>query len=588
MEAPLVAESFLALLKKSGLLPVEEVALAVESFALGDAPNTKDVARAFVRAGLLTRFQAERLLEGRYRGFFIDRYKVLEILGAGGMACLYLAEDMQSGEYVALKVLSDKHKDDAGMLARLKIEACAGNRLRHSGIIRTFGVHRTDDVFGEVWYLVMEYVEGVNLEELINLSGPIPAAQACDFIRQAAAGLQHAHSVGLVHRDVKPANVLVDHQGTIKILDFGLALLDGDEATADEFSLTMIFGHNCLGTADYIAPEQSLDSFAVDTRADVYSLGCTLYVALSGKLPYPESSSCEKLEGHRLRRAPPLRNICKGVPVEVAEVVEKMMAKRPEDRYQTMADVVKALTPFIKRQPVEFDFPKVLAWRAKEARRRFAGLRPPGGSSTAGPLRPAGAPSSLSKHSLRSASTKRLPQSSAETAVGPLDPGKPSTISLVAPFVGAREEASLSRPELLVGTVSRGPMLVPLEKGHVENGPAIPLLGNAIVIGRDPACDVPIASTAVSGKHCELRSNGAIWWVVDLGSKNGTQVNGAAVTEQILYPGDRLSLAGNFHFRIEYPVSLAPTERRLVRWTLVGLVAASLAIAVFVFWRLVA
>src|SRR5262245_21499695 len=385
MGTSLVADPFVVLLKKSGLLPAADIAAAVQRFDLGEDPVAKDVARAFVRDGLLTRFQAERLLEGRYRGFFIDHYKVLEILGAGGMSCLYLAEDMESGERVALKVLSDVHKNDAAMLTRLKIEARAGQRLRHSAIIRTEAVHRTDDVMGEVWYLVMEYVEGINLEELINLQGPIPAAQACDFIWQAAAGLQHAHSAGLVHRDVKPGNLLVDKHGTVKILDFGLALLDGEEAAADEFSLAMIFGHSCLGTADYISPEQSRDSYAVDIRADIYSLGCTLYVALSGKLPYPMASSCQKLEGHRHHQAAPLSQVAKRVPAELIAVVDKMMAKRPEDRYQSMSAVVEALTPFARRQPVEFDFPKILAWRARDARRRFAGQRRPGGSSAVQP-----------------------------------------------------------------------------------------------------------------------------------------------------------------------------------------------------------
>ena len=189
MGTPLVADSFLALLNKSGLLPAETIAAALERFRLGEEVATKELARAFVREGLVTRFQAERLLEGRYRGFFIDRYKILEILGAGGMACLYLAEDMRTSERVALKVLSDKHKSDAGMLTRLKIEARAGKKLNHSGIIRTYGIYRTDDVYGEIYYLVMEYVQGINLEELINLKGPIPWPQACDFARQAAAGL---------------------------------------------------------------------------------------------------------------------------------------------------------------------------------------------------------------------------------------------------------------------------------------------------------------------------------------------------------------------------------------------------------------
>src|SRR6185436_13389305 len=148
---------------------------------------------------------------------------------------------------------------------------------------------------------------------------------------------------------------------------FGLALMDSAED--DEFSLAMIFGHNCLGTADYIAPEQTYDSFAVDARADIYSLGCMLYVALTARLPYPITSTIEKLEGHRNRQAPPLRGIAPEVPAELAAVVEKMMAKRPDDRYRSMAEVMKALAPFARRAPVDFDFPQMLAARAKEARK---------------------------------------------------------------------------------------------------------------------------------------------------------------------------------------------------------------------------
>ncbi len=585
MEAPLVADSFLALLKKSGLLPADDVDSAIERFGfkfgeLQGEPSAKDLARAFVKDGLITRFQAERLLEGRFRGFFIDRYKVLEILGAGGMACLYLAEDMQSGERVALKVLSDTYKSDAAMLTRLKIENRAGNRLSHSGIMRTYGVHHTDDIFGEVWYLVMEYVEGINLEELINLHGPIPVAQACDFIWQAAAGLHYAHSAGLIHRDVKAGNLLVDRKGAIKILDFGLALLDGDEA-AEEFSLAMIFGHSCLGTADYIAPEQSIDSYSVDSRADIYSLGCTLYVALSGKLPYPMSSSSQKLEGHRLRPPPSLRVVAKNIPDEVIAIVEKMMAKRPEDRFQTMAEIVKALTPFAQRQPVEFDFPKVLGWRAREARRRFAQERRPGSSSVVGGSSIARAGKS-SKPSLRSASTKRLPQAVRDTTIGLFPRSPESVISLVAPFEGARDEASLSRPDSTMVDAKKCPVLIP-----VDGGRPVALLGNPIVIGRDPDCDVCIASGQVSGRHCELRRKGSLWQVVDLGSKNGTQVNGADVTEQILKPGDRLSLARTHHFTIEYPAERWFPAGRLAPWVLLAAVAGSLAFAGFFVGRIV-
>jgi len=576
MEAPLVVDSFLALLKKSGLLPVSEIDAAFARFDLGGEPVARDVARAFVRDGLLTRFQAERILEGRFRGFFIDRYKVLEILGAGGMACLYLAQDTETGERVALKVLADVYKDDAAMLTRLKIEARAGKRLSHAGIIRTFGIHQTDDVYGEVLYLVMEYVEGINLEELINLKGPIPVAQACDFIRQAAAGLQHAHAAGLIHRDVKPGNLLVDAQGTIKILDFGLALLDGDEAAADEFSLAMIFGHNCLGTADYIAPEQSLDSSAVDTRADVYGLGCTLYVALSGRLPYPMASSSQKLNGHRTQPPPPLGEVACNLPAGLVAIVEKMMAKLPQDRYQTMAEVGEALAPFARRSPVEFDYPNVLAWRARDARRRFAAQKRMGDSSASSAA--SSKPPQSSKLSLRSASTKRLPQASADTSVVRFRKGEPSAISLVAPFDGADQAASLSQPEI---GLHQGPCLVPL-----DGGPPIPLFGNPLVIGRDPECDLCIASAQVSGKHCELQLEGSAWRVVDLGSKNGTQVNGASITQRILNHGDRLTLARQHHFRIDYPASDHAHQGRLTSWVFLGMLAATLALTAYCVWRL--
>ncbi|HEY3967285.1 MAG TPA: FHA domain-containing serine/threonine-protein kinase [Planctomycetaceae bacterium] len=572
MESPQVADTFIALLEKSGLLPIDEIAAAVARFALPPDAPAKDLARAFLNAKLITRFQAERLLEGKFRGFFIDHYKVLDILGAGGMACLYLAENRNSGERVALKVISDKHKTDAGMLTRLKIEARAGKKLKHPAVIRTFDIHTTDDVFGETMYLVMEFVAGVNLEELVNLKGPIPPAHAADFVRQTAEGLQHAHAAGLVHRDVKPGNLLVDAKGAIKILDFGLALLDArKDEDADEFSLAMIFGHNCLGTADYIAPEQSVDSFAIDRRADIYSLGCTLYVALSGKLPYPMASSMDKLEGHRSRPAPPICEVAKNIPAGLGSVVAKMMAKRPDDRYQTMAEVAVALQPFAKRQPVDFDFPKVLAWRAKLARRRFAGQYRTADSSRAG----SSITSAPSKPSLHSASTKRLPQATAtDTAVTPALRKDPQIVSLGAPFAGTSAEASLSRPDLTPGTGISGPALVPL-----NGAPVVPLLKNLIVIGRDPDCDIQIASGMVSGKHCELHFDGTQWRVLDLGSKNGIQVNGRAASDQLLISGDRISLACQHHFRIDYLIEAPSISPRTARWAVYSVAAAALAAA---------
>jgi serine/threonine protein kinase len=212
----------------------------------------------------------------------------------------------------------------------------------------------------------------------------------------------------------------------------------------------MIFGHSCLGTADYIAPEQSVDSFSVDSRADIYGLGCTLYVALTGKLPYPMAASSQKLEGHRLRMPPPVRSLMPNVPEGLAAVVEKMMAKLPAERYQTMAEVAAALAPFAQRKPVEFDFPKVLAWRAKDARRRYAGTRRSGDSS--GP-----ALRTPSRHNLHSASTRRFPEAAAETAVAPDPASRLEVVSLAAPFSGSLNSGSLSRPELPAGGGRQGP-----------------------------------------------------------------------------------------------------------------------------------
>jgi len=324
-----------------------------------------EVAKTLVIEGLISSFQADWLVEGRFQEFVIDKFRVLDLLDAGGMGWLYLAEHTETRKKVALKVLSKNNGDDAGMKARFVLEARAGKRLGHPNIVQTFDLGETDD---RLSYLAMDFVEGVNLMELIGLHGPIAWKQACGFMRQAALGLSHAHEQGLVHRDVKPGNLLVDAQGELKILDFGLALLNDDE---DEFSLAMIFGHDCLGTADYIAPEQSLDSFTVDARADVYSLGCTLYFILTGVLPFPMKSISDKLAAHRTKTAESLTKLAPDLPKSLVEIVEKMMAKEPAKRFQSAAEVAEALESMAENQPACFDFSAVLSSRAAVARQRL-------------------------------------------------------------------------------------------------------------------------------------------------------------------------------------------------------------------------
>ena len=256
------------------------------------------------------------------------------------------------------------------MITRFRLEARAGINLNHPNIVKTYSIEQTDGVYGDVHFVVMELVHGINLEELIVLNGPVPWPQACDLIRQAAAGLHHAHENGTIHRDVKPANLLIDTEGHVRIADFGLSKLESE--ADDEFSLQMIFGHDCLGTADYIAPEQTLDSNAVDGRADIYSLGCTMYAALSGKLPFPLKSTAEKLEAQRSQKPRPLGERVDGLPAEVLAIIEKMMAKRPEHRFQSARDVSRALASFAQRAPAEFDFMKVLEKRTQLARKKIS------------------------------------------------------------------------------------------------------------------------------------------------------------------------------------------------------------------------
>ncbi len=202
--------------------------------------------------GVLTKFQTQWLLEGKFEEFMIDDYRIVDILGTGGMGWLYVGVNEQTGEKAAVKVIS-KHMDN-DYLTRFKLEARAGLLLNHPNIVRTLKLGETD----EILYVVMELVEGISMQELIVRQGSLPWPQACSLVAQAAAGLQHAHEKGMVHRDVKPGNLLVKKNGTVKVLDFGLALMEKDE---DEFTLAMISGQGCVGTADYISPEQTHRQF---------------------------------------------------------------------------------------------------------------------------------------------------------------------------------------------------------------------------------------------------------------------------------------------------------------------------------------
>ncbi len=301
--------------------------------------TAEEMADHLCRAELLTRWQSQKLLEGRYKGFFLGKYRLLDHLGTGGMSSVYLAEHVLMQRRVAIKVLPKHRVQDSSYLARFHREAQAAAALDHRNIVRAYDV----DNDGVNHYLVMEYVEGRDLQRIVRQDGPLPAHLAADYIRQAAEGLAHAHQAGLIHRDIKPANLLVDGKGTIKVLDLGLARFTADEAA----SLTIAYDENVLGTADYLAPEQAIDSHGVDARADIYSLGCTLYFLLTGKPPFPEGSLPQRLMKHQKERPPDIRRIRPDVPEDLAAICFTMMAKKPADRYASAEQVAAVLSKWL-------------------------------------------------------------------------------------------------------------------------------------------------------------------------------------------------------------------------------------------------
>ncbi len=312
-----------------------------EANAAEEKPTDKDVsalAKHLEEIGLLTQWQNKKLLEGRHRGFFLGKYKLLNHLGSGGMSSVYLAEHLRMKRLAAIKILPVNRLNDASYLERFLLEARAIASVDHPNIVRAYNVDNSD----KVYYIVLEYVPGKDLDRMVRDQGPLPVRPAINYIRQAACGLAHAHHRGLIHRDIKPANLLVDNSGVVKLLDLGLARLSNLDR-----SLTQEFDEKILGTADYLAPEQAIDSHSVDPRADLYALGCTLYFVLTGQPPFPDGTLAQRLMKHQVEQPKPIEEFRKDVPREVLAICRRLMAKKREDRYQTAEEVVQACTDWL-------------------------------------------------------------------------------------------------------------------------------------------------------------------------------------------------------------------------------------------------
>ena len=306
----------------------------------GKEPSPEKLAEYLVAKKLLTRWQADKLLEGRHKGFFLGKYKLLDHLGTGGMSSVYLAEHVLMKRRVAIKVLPHRRVGESSYLDRFYREAQAAAALKHPNIVMAHDFGEEDGTY----YLVMEYVEGQDLQQMVKQEGPLPPEKAAYYIRQAALGLQHAHEAGMVHRDVKPGNLLVDATDTVKVLDLGLARFV-EEDSGEKASLTLEHNETVLGTADYLAPEQCLNSHQVDHRADIYSLGCTLYFLLTGRPPFNEGTMAQRMVKHVNEEPPDLLELRPDLPLELVELCRRMMAKKPEERPQTMQEVAELLLP---------------------------------------------------------------------------------------------------------------------------------------------------------------------------------------------------------------------------------------------------
>jgi serine/threonine protein kinase len=311
----------------------------------------------------LTPFQARLIANGKGADLVLDRYLLLDIIGKGGSGQVFKARHQTMQRLVALKILRPELTKDADAVQRFYREIEVASQMSHPNIVHAYEA----GPIGALLVLVMEYVDGPDLARLVRESGALPVGQACDFIRQAAIGLQYASERGMVHRDIKPSNLLLQivdrrsplaHYGPsqsasgnrqatlVKILDLGLARLQQPMQGSETANLTITSSKSVMqGTPDYMAPEQALDFHGADSRSDIYSLGCTFFYLLSGRPPFPGTTLAEKLLKHQ-QAEPPIEELQNVLPPALAKILQKMLAKQPPDRYQAPADVAAALLPF--------------------------------------------------------------------------------------------------------------------------------------------------------------------------------------------------------------------------------------------------
>lgn len=342
---PPAVEKFLKMVLRSGLLTREQLQDALRPAPADSRGNPTLLAGYLVKVGKLSRFQARKLLEGVSLGLVLGPYQILAPLGRGGIGVVYLARDTRNQQLVALKVLPPKRaRAKEKLLARFlrEMELCKRVASPHVAWTHDVGVCQG------IYYIAMEFIPGKSLSQLVSSEGPLAVPRAARLFAEVAQALAHAHDQGLIHRDLKPSNIMVTPNDHAKVLDLGMALIEGEIPT----DRTIVGGDGyVVGTMDYLAPEQSEDSINVDARTDIYSMGCSLYFALSGRTLFPGGTSLEKIMRHRNEDPEPLRQLSPSIPEAFAALVHRMMAKRPQDRFASAAEVRGQLLAWSSGEP---------------------------------------------------------------------------------------------------------------------------------------------------------------------------------------------------------------------------------------------
>ena len=335
-------EQFVHHLTESGLMSAAEVSSFSQALPTDHHPTDAEaLARQLVEAKKLTQYQAQAVSRGEATALVFDEYVVLDKIGQGGMGVVLKAQHRRMKRLVAVKILPPAAMKTPQAVQRFYREVEAAAKLNHPNIVQAYDARE----YQGSHCLVMEYVDGKDLSAVVKERGSLPIAQAVDFILQAARGLQYAHKRGIVHRDIKPGNLLLDKDGTVKILDMGLARIAGLVEEGDDADRLTASGQ-VMGTCDYMAPEQAMDTHHVDARADIYSLGCTMYRLLVGEAMYKGETLAKILISHQMASIPSLSQVRRDVPPQLDAVFQKMVAKKPEDRQQTMAAVIADLEAY--------------------------------------------------------------------------------------------------------------------------------------------------------------------------------------------------------------------------------------------------